>query len=281
MLRKKSFTLIELVVVIFIIILLVSISIIIFNQDDYKMRQNDGKRLKEINEMSIAIEAFKADKGHYPLINWGLGIQAYEAINSVSPGTYPAECANPFGANYSAYNDYWNGQDPDGAGPLPVQRFDPGTELKFRTSDNAGCDDLSLQLLGRAYLPKMPNDNPLTSAYDPTNEPAGVGLWVLAGQKSYLDEIPKDPLNISVVCKTCANPTADYDKVTGQPNWLFRYLYNSYYACEPEAIFVGDKYWLNSITQLMQNGEPDTTTGLYLYEIGTANWFRHPRSVCQ
>lgn len=271
--KHKSFTLIEMLVVIFILVLLISIIVVIFQRGNFEAKQNDNRRKKEIAEIATAVEAFKADKGHYPLINWGPGIHAYEGITEFAGHS---ECDGTFGDNYTAYYDKHNGE--------PGYEFDPGTEIKF--FEGKPCDDLSLQLLGLAYLPKMPNDDPDTQGYDAPNDSAPNGLWIFANLKPYLDEIPKDPL-IGQNARKDYN-TTDWDNrpvaLGGEGGdgilYQFRYLYNSYYQCDAEAIWVGDRYWLNAITQLKENGDPDSATGLYFYELGNANWFRSPRSVC-
>src|SRR3989338_8985438 len=62
--KKLSFTLIELSVVIAIITILASISIP--NVSRYMMKSRDAKRLSDMQVLSLAIESFYDDQGHYP-----------------------------------------------------------------------------------------------------------------------------------------------------------------------------------------------------------------------
>jgi len=267
---KKSFTLIEMLVVIFILVLLIGILVVIFQQGNYQAKANDNQRKKDMAEIATAIETFKADHGHYPLINWGRGKHAAEVIY----GDTTNDCGSINSTTYGTYGDLYK---PSLVGSGTDR---PGTEISINSNGDL-CDDLSLQLLGKVYLAKMPEG----SDADIIDQ----GTWTTTGLTPYLDDIPRDPL----LSKTSdywyvfknnspyagAIPSADYDNTDGV-NYLYRYLYNSYYDCPYEAVFPGDRYWLNMISQLMENGEPDTVTGLYFYEVGNANWFRHPRSEC-
>ncbi|MBU1112352.1 MAG: prepilin-type N-terminal cleavage/methylation domain-containing protein [Candidatus Omnitrophica bacterium] len=62
--KKIAFTLIELSVVIAIITVLASISIP--NVNRYLMKSRDAKRISDIQVLSLAIESFYDDQGHYP-----------------------------------------------------------------------------------------------------------------------------------------------------------------------------------------------------------------------
>jgi len=276
--KQKSFTLIEMLVVIFILVLLISIVVVVFQRGNYEMKKNDQQRKKDVADLATAIEAFKADHGHYPFVNWGSGQHAYEII-------YPEDIDKPDRTPDNKLLDQCNGTIKDATDAslytfvLSTQpSFYPGSEVRF-DDQNRACDDLSLQLLGKAYLSKMPlNESSLAEwVTDPTDPRL----------KRYIDEIPVDPVTdiaYKTVCyQNCpawAKTSADYDNIDGK-EYSYRYFYNSYYQCTPEAVNVGDRYWMNAITQLRENGDLDATTGLYFYEMGTANYFRHPRSSCQ
>jgi len=278
-----SFTLIEMMVVVAIIGILVGIGIMYMG--NYERKQNDDRRKQDITSIANALEQFKADHGHYPFINWHPGVHAYQVLGGTIANCNngnPDEEANTTGTNIKYISA--NVDDPD--------NFKPGTEIKY---DMAGdyCDDLSLQLTGKAYLPKMPANEGVNPGWivDPNNSKL----------KQYMTEVPKDPLiikndvRIRTVCdKKCpttwdVKATADYDRNPSHPlNVLFRYFYNSYYQCSPEGVNLGDQYNISAIVQLKSNGiydDPGTPpdpniTGCYFYEVGSINFYRKPKSIC-
>lgn len=290
--KRNSFTLIEMLVVIFIMILMIAVIIVVFQRGNFETKQNDGQRKKDMADLSLAIEAFKADKGHYPLINWGIGTHAFETTPSLAGHL---ECDGTVYSSDITIGSLYKPSFASGSG------FYPGVEIRFTEDTNQPCDDLSLQLLGTKYLAKLPQG---TDA-----EVTDKGDWV-NGTKAYLDEIPQDPQlskpwDEQAICKDdctpCTGdpykPTADYDIspldcpapsiLKNHAAYFYRYFYNSYYACLPEAVNVGDRYWMNAIMQLKENGDYDDPanpilpgTGLYVYELGNVNYWRLPRSYC-
>lgn len=62
--NKKGFTLIELLVVISIIALLSSI--ILSSIQNARMSARDAKRISDLNQIKIALEMYRTDKGYYP-----------------------------------------------------------------------------------------------------------------------------------------------------------------------------------------------------------------------
>lgn len=260
---KKSFTLIEILVVVFIIALIAGIAIVIFNRGDFAAKQRDGQRAKDMNELAAAIEEFKADHGHYPFINWGPGFHAWEAVTGY--GFNATDCNGTYGGDYTAWQDKHNHDE-----------FNPGTEIKRH--NGIGCDDLSLQLLGLAYLPKMPFSTPVHPAFDaplwnykPSSGEGSLSMWQTTSLKRYIDEIPVDPdPNIGI-------PAAD------GTNWNPYYFYNSYYDCACENVHYGDRYWLQAMVEKEKGGNGEGSgieEGLYFYEMGNLNWNRQPQSKC-
>jgi len=266
MFKSKSFTLIEIMVVVFIMALMSAIVIVTLRRGYYEQRQNDNTRKRDINELAAAIEEFKSDHGHYPLINWYEGKHAYEAV-----GGFSAECNGTI-SNFKPSN-----QNTPGA-------MSPGTEIKFFNGN--ACDDLSLQLLGRAYLPKMPI--PTTPTDD--GSVIGQGAWETSGKK-YLDSMPQDPAlamdwtlrsicnqNCSSLCGASYRSSANYDPASCQ---IYRYFYNTFYNCPKEGIAAGDRYWLNAIMQIREDGMPGAANAdMYFYEVGTMNFQNAPQSSC-
>ncbi len=250
---KKSFTLIEILVVVFIIAMMSTVAVVVFERGNYTMRQNDNIRRHDLNQLAAALEEFKADHGHYPLINWNNGIHAYSQLG------YTSSACNGTQSSYLA------SLRADSA-------FRPGTQLKNVSS--VWCDDLSLQLMGRIYLTKMPmpiDNNPLND----DTEVATMNYWSTDPTlvKKYVDDIPMDPNYDQIV--TSSN--TDYTPGAGN---RFRYSYNSFYECVVEGISVGDRYWLDAVMQLSRDNISDSVTGLYFNEIGNINLYRAPKNTC-
>lgn len=268
---KKSFTLIEILVVVFIIAMMSTIAVVVFSKSNYTWRQNDNNRRHDLNQFAAALEEFKSDHGHYPFVNWKNGFHAYSLVSQAG---LPASC-NGSPNNYLASKR----EDPN--------TFAPGTPLM--KSGDQWCDDVSLQLLGKAYLTKMAmpidadpnNDDAEVISIEQSNNPV-TGYWITdkynpndSRLQKYVDDIPLDP----AYGQTVSSTTTDYTPVA--TGYSFRYFYNSYYDCVYEGITVGDRYWLNAIMQQMKNNEKDSPTGFYFYEIGNMNLYRQPPESCQ
>lgn len=254
--KSKAFTLIEMLVVLFIIALMATIGVILLNRSDYERKNNDAQRRKDINDLAAAIEEFKQDHGHYPFIEWASesAYHAYSALGMSLTGPQRQQC---FGATDPTY--------------MPgATNFMFGTKIARVTisGESTPCDDLSLQLLGRAYLTRMPADQFEAPEWITENNNPGDPRLI-----KYLDTMPNDPKNNYPVNST----NADY---TPAGSYKFRYFYNSYYNCPDEAISPGSAYWINAIMQQSDNDDLDSVTGLWGYEIGTANYFRNPKSTC-
>jgi len=69
---KKSFTLIELMVVVFIVALLASLVVVNVNQARKKAR--DAKRIADLNTVATALQAFYADHHYYPGYDFYCGL---------------------------------------------------------------------------------------------------------------------------------------------------------------------------------------------------------------
>ena len=280
--NRRAFTLIEILVVIFIIALLVSISVVIFNRSDFQKKTRDNQRKKDVNELSAAIEQFKADHGHYPYINWGTGVHAYSVLGLTCPND-PLDRHGPdgtYGAYYSP--DARDCNDTDCGDPALA--WYPGTELVYQNGH--ACDDLSLQLLGLAYLPQMAPDDE-----EPDDEEDKQGLWVTSASppelrkelRKYLDDIPREPAP-EIKIRNIDDPNCD-PATDSYCEWNPFYFYNSFYDCWCEKVYYGDRYWIQAQMELDQDGErgpedPGDEHGFVFYEQGTINWNRRPQSQC-
>lgn len=138
-LRRRGFTIVELLIVIVVIAILASVTIVAFN--GVQQRSRDARRVADANSVRKALEIYKFQNGRYPLVNYtGLGAQggwetsAREAEgqflhelknygvaggtpvdpvnNGIEDSTAATRSANHYSYNYYRYSAGYAGCDP-------------------------------------------------------------------------------------------------------------------------------------------------------------------------
>ncbi len=122
-LRKKGFTLIELMVVVAIIALLAAALFVNFN--DARMLSRDKARMTSLKELQLSLELYKAQYGNYPAAGCTVGTS-----NFAGPGTATA-------SGFSSCTLYIAGLVPDFISVLPVdQKFENDANRGFYYRSN-------------------------------------------------------------------------------------------------------------------------------------------------